>query len=291
MELRQLPPLRLGHCLGGKGERSAPVVSGLGCLLAVFPAVVRAAFAPFELPWSALGARRAWTSLRSGRLWTRWWMPSVLKWTTSWQSCATELGGGRYARLSSWPPSNDYSSSWPPRRASTTSAYRAARLASLVERYYSRAKGGTARRKSRPARPLEKTPGGFSGGDWPAFLHYIGEAPHPDEEIATAIPAPEIFVGGAKDATAVAADLGLPADEVQRALGDVVGHHRGQPSDCHLAGRGARGDPQGLLVEFDAVHAHPAPGMKPLYGLVELTGRAWIGWVLQDGRYSPRCYP
>ena len=40
--------------------------------------------------------------------------------------------------------------------------------------------------------------------------------------------------------------------------------------------------------EFDAVHAHQAPGMKPLYGLVELTGSSMESdWVLQDGRYSP----
>ena len=60
-------------------------------------------------------------------------------------------------------------------------------------------------------------------------MHYIGEAPHPDEEIATAIPAPEIFVGGAKDATAVAADLGLPADEVQRALATFWATTKGSP--------------------------------------------------------------
>ena len=43
--------------------------------------------------------------------------------------------------------------------------------------------------------------------------------------------------------------------------------------------------------EFDAVHVHQAPGMKPLYGLVELTGSSMESdWVLQDGRYSPRCY-
>ena len=149
-----------------------------------------------------------------------------------------------------------------------------------------------ARRKSVLTKPLEKTLSGFFGGDWLAFLRYIGEAPHPDEEIATAIPAPELFVGGTKDATAVAADLGLPADEVQRALATFWATHRGQPSYCHLAGRGARGAPQGLLGEFDAIHARQTPGMKPLYGLVEYSlARAMDrDWVLQDGRYSPRCY-
>ena len=169
--------------------------------------------------------------------------------------------------------------------------YRAARLASLVERYYSRAKGGTARRKSVLTKPLERTLSGFFGGDWLAFLHYIGEAPHPDEEIATAIPAPEIFVGGAKDATAVAADLGLPADEVQRALATFWATTEGSPPTAISPVEERVVTLKAYWSEFDAVHAHQAPGMKPLYGLVELTGSSMESdWVLQDGRYSPRCY-
>ena len=169
--------------------------------------------------------------------------------------------------------------------------YRAYRLASLVERYYSKAKGGMARRKSVLTKPLEKTLSGFFGGDWLAFLHYIGEAPHPDEEIVTAIPTLEIFVGGTKDARAVAADLGLPADEVQRALATFWATSEGSPPTTISPVEERVATLKAYWSEFDAVHAHQAPGMRPLYGLVEFTRSGMESdWVLQDGRYSPGCY-
>ena len=95
MELRQLPPLRLGHCLGGKGNVLPLLCPDSVAFWAVFQPLFEQLFAPSSsvVGFRAPGALR--TSLRSGRLWTRSWMPSVLKWTTSWQSCATELGGGR----------------------------------------------------------------------------------------------------------------------------------------------------------------------------------------------------
>ena len=171
-------------------------------------------------------------------------------------------------------------------------SYRAYRLAPLLERYYDKAKGGMARRKSVLTKPLEKTLSGFFGGDWLGFLRYIGETPHPDEEIATAIPAPELFVGGTKDASVVASDLGLPADEVQRALATFWASAEGgapaaiSPVEEHVVALKA------YWGEFDAIHARQAPGMKPLYGLTEFahSGAMDPDWILEDGRYSPRCY-
>jgi hypothetical protein len=171
--------------------------------------------------------------------------------------------------------------------------YRAYRLVPLIRRYYAKkAKGGRAQRKSVLTKPLEKTLSGFFGGDWLSFLNYIEEQPHPDEEIATAIPVPEIFVGGTKDPAAVAADLGLSVDEVQRALATFWATTEGSPPEGISPVEERVAVLKAYWDEFDTIHANQAPGMKPLYGLVEFTRSNAMeqDWVLDDGRYSPRCY-
>ena len=75
--------------------------------------------------------------------------------------------------------------------------YRAYRLLPLIARYYEKAKNGQARRKQVVTRALEPTLAGFFGGDWLRFLDYLGETPHPKEEIVTAIPETRLFVTGA----------------------------------------------------------------------------------------------
>ena len=72
-------------------------------------------------------------------------MPSVLKWTTSWQSCATELGGVVRAPEQLAAKQRLLEQLAAQASVDLGARLRAARLASLVERYYSRAKGGTAR--------------------------------------------------------------------------------------------------------------------------------------------------
>ncbi len=168
--------------------------------------------------------------------------------------------------------------------------YRAYRVAPLIERYYAKAKGGRVLRKSVLTKPLEKTLSGFFGGDWLAFLGYIGEQPHSNEEIATALPAPELFVGGAKHASAVAANLGLPVDEVQRALATFWATNEDQPPMAISPVEERIDTLKGYWGEFDAVHAHQSRGMKPLYGLVEFSHSDVMeqDWMLEDGRYSPR---
>ncbi len=169
--------------------------------------------------------------------------------------------------------------------------YRAYRLAPLIARYYSKAKGGQALRKAVLTRVLEKTLAGFFCGDWLRFLHYIEESPHPNEEVTTAIPSTDVFVGGTKSATAIAADLGLPADEVQRALSTywVTSADRAPVSISPVEER------VGVLTtywgHFDEIHSRQAPGMPSLWGLIE--EHRWelpAEWEEPDARWSPGCY-
>src|SRR5205823_5073039 len=70
-------------------------------------------------------------------------------------------------------------------------AYRALALRGLVKRYYAQAKKGPPlRRQALTPKPMERTLATVFGGDWLAFLNYLGEEPHPDERVATSLPEP-----------------------------------------------------------------------------------------------------
>lgn len=168
--------------------------------------------------------------------------------------------------------------------------YRAHRLRPLIARYYEKAKGGKARRKQVLTRSFERTLSGFFGGDWLSFLHYLGEEPHPAEEIVTAIPQTKLFVGGrTRTAADIAAAKGLSAREVELALA-TYWDTSGTPA-------GAGGSPveerAGALKtywqQFDELHAQQASGMRSLWGLVDDAGGMHIGWEGPDW-YHPRLY-
>jgi hypothetical protein len=168
--------------------------------------------------------------------------------------------------------------------------YRAHRLRPLIARYYEKAKGGKARRKQVLTRSLERTLSGFFGGDWLGFLHYLGEEPHPDEEIVTAIPHSKLFVSGrAKPAAEIAAAKGLPAHEVELALA-TYWNTSGTPAD---AGRPPVEERTQVLErywhQFDKLHARQGSGMRSLWGLVEDARGVHIGWEGPDW-YHPRLY-
>ncbi len=168
--------------------------------------------------------------------------------------------------------------------------YRAHRLRPLITRYYEKAKGGKARRKQVLTRSLDRTLSGFFGGDWLAFLHYLGEEPHPDEEIVTAIPETKLFVSGrTRTAAEIAAAKGLSAREVELALATYW--------NTSGAASTAGGSPveervqvlEAYWRQFDELHAQQAPGMRSLAGLVEDVGGIRIGWEGPDW-YHPRLY-
>jgi hypothetical protein len=169
------------------------------------------------------------------------------------------------------------------------SLYRAHRVRPLIARYYEKAKDGRALRKQVLTRALERTLSGFFGGDWLSFLAYLGEQPHPHEEIAVAIPETKLFVGGTKTAVAIAAEKGLPAAEVKRMLasywdtGGEQSANASSPVDERV---------QALSTYWrvvDEIHARQASGMRSLWGLVEGVGGIHIGWEGPEW-YHPRLY-
>jgi len=143
--------------------------------------------------------------------------------------------------------------------------YRAHCLRSLLEHYYKKADAdGRARRKQALTKPLERMISAYFGGDWLAFLEYIGEEPHPDEQIVTALPKTRLHVGEVSRAVEVAEQMGIPAAEVERMLAAYWQQTDGvspveQRVDALMR----------YWRVFEEIHARQAVGMPPLWGLVE----------------------
>ena len=48
---------------------------------------------------------------------------------------------------------------------------------------------------------------GFFAGDWLGFVEYLGEQPHDEERIVTALPETKIMIGGKERAASIAATI------------------------------------------------------------------------------------
>lgn len=144
------------------------------------------------------------------------------------------------------------------------SRYRAWATASLVERYYAKAKKAPPLMRQVLTKPLQRTLSAFFGGDWLAFVRYLGEQPHPEEQIASALPEPRLYVDAGAKATAVAAARGIPASEVQRIIATFWASETAE-SPVHKRLDVFRQ----CWRAFDALHAAQAPGIPSLWGLVE----------------------
>lgn len=145
--------------------------------------------------------------------------------------------------------------------------YRALATAGLIRHYYAKAKKGRARRKQVVVKEHQRTLAGFFGGDWLAFVDYLGEAPHEEEEIHTSLPEARVFEGGKPKLAAAAALHGIPPEELDRMLGAFWETGSGE-SPIHRRVSALRGH----WAEFDAIHARQDSGMPPLWGLVEESG-------------------
>jgi hypothetical protein len=142
--------------------------------------------------------------------------------------------------------------------------YRAYRLGQVVERYYAKAKNGKARRKGVLTKGTGRTLTAYFGGDWLAFLDYVGEEVDPAEEIIQALPKTKLIVGGSARAAELAAEHGLPAEEVERMLAAYW-----QQSD-HSSPVEQRVDVlKRFWREFDELHARQTSRMDSLWGLVQ----------------------
>jgi hypothetical protein len=134
----------------------------------------------------------------------------------------------------------------------------------LLAKYYAKVSRGAPTMRKVLTKSLQRSLAGFFGGDWLAFLAYIGEAPSPDEQISTALPEPRLYVEAASRTKEVAARHGVPAEEVERMLA------------AFWTSSGAESPvPQRIRVlreyweHFDDAHARQAPGMQPLWGFAD----------------------
>ncbi|HVB20554.1 MAG TPA: hypothetical protein VNG51_01230 [Ktedonobacteraceae bacterium] len=165
--------------------------------------------------------------------------------------------------------------------------YRAYCIRLLLDQYYKKAKGdGRAIRKQVLTKPLERMLAGYFGGDWLAFLDYIGEEPHADEQIVTALPETRIHVGGASEAkvAAVAAQMGVATEEVERMMAAYWQQSTGKSPVISRVDVLSR-----YWQIFDELHARQSRGMKPLWGLVE-DHRSFDFYNHLQSPYQPRLY-
>lgn len=142
--------------------------------------------------------------------------------------------------------------------------YRAHRILPLVHNYYKKAKkDGRAKRKQVVTKELEKALSAYWGGDWLSFLNYLGEEPHPEEQVVTALPKVKPLVSQSTRIEEIAAAQGLPA-EVVKSIGASFWQETGGVSPVERRVQCLRN----YWASFDEIHARQTPKMKPLWGLV-----------------------
>jgi hypothetical protein len=152
--------------------------------------------------------------------------------------------------------------------ASTGTFYRLFAQNPLIKQYYKKAKSaGIVKRKQVITKRFLPLLTGFFGGDWLALVEYLDERPHPDEEIMTVLPKPQIYVGGAARAKEITRPQGVSAEEVEKIVASLWQEPSGvSPIEERTA----------CLINywqvFDTLHANQKPGMKSLWGLVEENG-------------------
>jgi hypothetical protein len=137
-------------------------------------------------------------------------------------------------------------------------------LGGLVDRFYAKAKTGTPTSRQALTKAHWRPLVALFGGDWLALLAYLGEQPNPGEEIASALPEPKLFVGGAQRAREAAADAGVDAAEVERMLASFFGSHDATgPVDRRLAAL------RRVWEAIDALHAAHTPQAGSLWGIFD----------------------
>lgn len=78
--------------------------------------------------------------------------------------------------------------------AAVAAAARMLFLRELAARHYRVGKHGRALRRKVLAKPFQPTLIAYFGGSWLDWLEWIGEPPHPDEEVIEALPSTKLFV-------------------------------------------------------------------------------------------------
>lgn len=144
------------------------------------------------------------------------------------------------------------------------SLYRILAMRPLVERYYARAKRGSPTLRKVVSKEVQPILTGYFGGDWLAFLGYIGEEPEAEERISTTLPEPKLYVQAEERAASVAAVHGVALEEINRMLG-AFWSQKGVASPVRERVSVIRE----YWREFEEIHSRQVPGMPSLWGLVE----------------------
>lgn len=174
------------------------------------------------------------------------------------------------------------------RQISTKTAvrFRAHRIRQLVERYYAKATArGEVERRKILTKAYQPVLSGVFAGDWLAFLKYIGEAPHPNEQIATSLPEARLYGTGTSKVAEVANAKNLPIAEVERMVAAFWDGRQAQRSPIEERVDVLRG----YWKAFDEIHARQKSGMQPLWGLVEERGLLSLN-DSRDGWYRSHLY-
>jgi hypothetical protein len=142
--------------------------------------------------------------------------------------------------------------------------FRSERVQALTVATVKKARPGTPLARQVLTKPQQPVLAAYFGGDWLAFLDYLGMPPNPNEEVITALPKQRLYVGGSTKAASVAAAHGLEVDDVQAMLAAFM--RQGSP----VSPVERRVDVLSRWwTQFDAVHARQTVGMQTLWGLVE----------------------
>ncbi|WP_405933621.1 TerD family protein [Streptomyces sp. NBC_00827] len=142
--------------------------------------------------------------------------------------------------------------------------HRILQLQALMAGFAKRSKTGTALARRVVTRALQPIVSGYFAGDWLALLDYLQAPPHPDEEVITALPEPRLYVGMSAQAAGMAAEAGIPEDEIHAMLAAFLGGPTSlSPVEERVAAL------REWWTAFDQAHAVQRPGMRPLWGLVD----------------------
>ena len=141
---------------------------------------------------------------------------------------------------------------------------RAWSLRELLGRFYSKAKKATPTSRQTLTKAHWRPLVAHFGGDWLAFLNYLGEQASTSEEIITSLPEPKVYVGAGDRAREAAAEAGVDPAEVEHMLASFFGgNDASSPVEQRVA----------LLKRawqaIDALHARQKPGDPLMWGLLD----------------------
>lgn len=153
-------------------------------------------------------------------------------------------------------------------------SFRASRLIELANFYYAKAdRQGRALRRRVLGRGVQPTLVAYFGGDWLSFLDYLGESPHPDDDIVTGLPKVHLFIES-KPITEVAAAAGVEPSQAQGVLSSFF---RSSPQEAGSPVEERLRLLRAYWSAFDELHARQTAGMPSLWGLIDDTGQFLSG--------------